>query len=78
DLYAIVRIAFKQPWIVFVYLISLVALAVHLLHGFWSAFQTMGLSNRKYGPIIRVVAMAYAILIPLGFASMPIVFFLLY
>ncbi|MCH2023338.1 MAG: succinate dehydrogenase cytochrome b subunit [Saprospiraceae bacterium] len=78
DLFAIVSVAFKQPWVVIVYLISLLALALHLVHGFWSAFQTMGLSNNKYGPIIRFVAMAYAILIPLGFATMPIVFFLFY
>lgn len=75
DLFAIVSEAFKVPWVVGFYLISLVALSMHLLHGFWSAFQTMGLANKKYGPIIRMIGYAYAILIPLGFASMPIVFF---
>lgn len=78
DLYAIVLLAFKVPWVVVFYLLSLAALAAHLVHGFWSAFQSMGLSNKKYGPLIRGAAMAYAILIPLGFATMPVVFFFLY
>ncbi|WMX14571.1 succinate dehydrogenase cytochrome b subunit [Aureispira sp. CCB-E] len=77
DLYSLVKEAFSQAWVVIFYLISLVALALHLMHGFWSAFQTMGLNNKKYAPIIRAVAMGYSILIPLGFASMPIVFFVL-
>ncbi len=77
DLYKIVGEAFSNPLNVLFYLVSLAGLAVHLWHGFWSAFQTMGLNNKKYSPIIRAVALGYAILIPLGFASMPIVFFIL-
>lgn len=77
DLYKIVKAAFSNPLNVAFYLISLVGLAIHLWHGFWSAFQSMGLNNKKYSPIIRAVALGYAILIPLGFASMPIVFFIL-
>lgn len=76
DLYRLVKEAFAQGWVVAFYLVSLVGLSMHLMHGFWSAFQSMGLSNKKYGPIIRAVAMGYAVLIPLGFASMPIVFYL--
>jgi succinate dehydrogenase / fumarate reductase cytochrome b subunit len=78
DLFAIVKVAFKQWWVVVTYLLSLAALAAHLVHGFWSAFQSMGLSNKKYGPLIRFVAMSYAILIPLGFATMPVVFLFFY
>jgi succinate dehydrogenase / fumarate reductase cytochrome b subunit len=75
DLFSLVAAAFSQSWVVVFYLISLVALGLHLFHGFWSAFQTLGLNNKKYSPIIRAVAMAYSILIPLGFASMPIFFY---
>jgi succinate dehydrogenase / fumarate reductase cytochrome b subunit len=77
DLYSLVQAAFKQEWVVVFYLISLVGLGMHLWHGFWSAFQSMGLSNKKYGPIIRAVALGYAIILPLGFASMPIVFYVM-
>ena len=75
DLHTLVVEAFSVPWVVIFYLVSLVGLSLHLWHGFWSAFQTLGLSSGKYAPILRVVALSYAILIPLGFASMPIVFF---
>jgi succinate dehydrogenase / fumarate reductase cytochrome b subunit len=77
DLYGLVQEAFSHAWVVIFYIISLIGLSMHLMHGFWSAFQSMGLSNKKYGPIIRAVAMGYAVLIPLGFASMPIVFYVL-
>lgn len=77
NLYVVVAVAFKDPLVVIFYLAALLALALHLWHGFWSAFQTMGLNNKKYGTIIRAVALAYSILIPLGFASMPIVFFII-
>lgn len=76
DLYTIVQAAFAQPINVIFYLISLVALAIHLLHGFWSAFQTLGLQNAKYYPIVRGLGLAFAILVPAGFASMPIYFFI--
>lgn len=75
DLYKIVSAAFAQEWVVLFYLVSLAGLAMHLWHGFWSAFQTMGLNNKKYSPIIRMVALGFAVLIPLGFATMPIFFY---
>lgn len=77
DLYLIVSEAFQKEWVVAFYLVGLAALAFHLMHGFWSAFQTLGLNHKKYTPIIRGVGMAYAILVPLGFASMPIYFYIL-
>jgi succinate dehydrogenase / fumarate reductase cytochrome b subunit len=76
DLYAIVAEAFAQPWVVAVYLISLAALSLHLLHGFGSAFQTLGINHKKYSPVIHGLGAAFAILVPLGFAAMPIFFFL--
>jgi len=75
DLYKIVSAAFSEAWVVVFYLISLGGLAMHLWHGFWSAFQSMGLNNKKYSPIIRMAALGFSILVPLGFATMPIFFF---
>ncbi len=72
DLYAQVRTSFSQLWIVIVYLIGLLALAFHLFHGFQSAFQTLGLNHHKYTPMIKVLGAAFSILVPLGFAIMPI------
>lgn len=72
DLYTKVYASFKQLWIVVFYLIAMIGLALHLRHGFWSSFQTLGLNHKKYTPFIRFVGMAIAILIPLGFAIIPL------
>ena len=75
DLYTRVATAFKVPWIVVVYVIGQLVLAFHLWHGFASAFQTLGLNHAKYTPIIEFVGKAFAILIPAGFALIPIYHF---
>jgi succinate dehydrogenase / fumarate reductase cytochrome b subunit len=58
---------FANPARVIIYCISFVFLALHLLHGFQSAFQSMGARHDKYTPAIQKIGRAYAILIPLGF-----------
>lgn len=57
---------FEPFWRTIIYVISFVLLALHLLHGFASSFQTMGVNNKFSGAII-IFTKAYAILIPLGF-----------
>lgn len=58
---------FENPARVIIYCLSFVFLALHLLHGFQSAFQSMGARHDKYTPAIEKIGRAYAILIPLGF-----------
>ena len=53
------------------YVISFGLLALHLLHGFASSFQSMGVNN-KYTPAIKTFTKIYAIAIPLGFALIAI------
>ena len=72
NLYKIVAAAFSQWWYVVLYVASLIALAYHLLHGFQSAFQSLGINHNKYTPIIKTVGWLFAILIPLGFALQPL------
>ncbi|GAA5224826.1 succinate dehydrogenase cytochrome b subunit [Membranihabitans marinus] len=72
DLYGRVSIAFNQLWIVAIYVIGQIALYLHLKHGFASAFQTLGWNHPKYTPLIKSVGLVYAILIPLGFALIPL------
>ncbi len=76
-IYDEVKLAFEQTWVVICYLIGLVALALHLIHGFQSAFQTLGLNHPKYTPIIKIVGWAYSIIVPLGFAAMPVYFYVM-
>lgn len=75
DLYTKVKASFEQTWIVVAYLIGLIALGFHLWHGFWSAFQTLGLEHDKYTPVIKTVGYVLAIVLPLGFAIIPIVMY---
>ncbi len=63
---------FTQLPFVVAYLLGLVALAFHLNHGFGSAFQTLGWRHRKYTPLIEGFGKLYSIIIPLGFAAMPL------
>jgi len=63
---------FSHLWIVVLYDLAMISLAYHLLHGFYSAFQTLGLNNKKYTPLIKQVGTAFSIIIPFVFAMMPL------
>ncbi len=76
SMYDGVKAAFENPTYSALYLVALLFLALHLNHGFQSAFQTLGLNSKKYTPIIKALGLLYSILIPLGFALMPIYFLL--
>ncbi|MCS6824758.1 MAG: succinate dehydrogenase cytochrome b subunit [Cytophagaceae bacterium] len=66
---------FSNVWVVIIYCLSMVSLAYHLLHGFASAFQTLGLNHKKYTPFIKKVGVVFSIVIPLLFALMPVAVF---
>lgn len=72
DLYAEVYEAFKVEWIVALYVISMIALSYHLQHGFQSGFQSLGLNHKKYTPFVKAFGFAFGILIPAGFAILPL------
>ena len=75
DMYSLVAKVFKeQPWYSALYVLAMVLLSFHLQHGFTSAFQTLGLEHKKYTPIISGLGTLISVLIPLGFASMPLYF----
>ena len=76
DLYSVVTAAFAQPLYVLLYIVSMVGLAFHLAHGFSSAFQTLGWNHPKYSPLISKLGLAISILIPIGFAIIPIFLFI--
>ena len=72
DLYNPVMDAFANPTFVIIYVVSMIAIAFHLWHGFQSAFQTLGLNHGKYTPFIKALGKVYSVLIPAGFAIIPI------
>jgi len=71
-LFAEMREVFENPIVVVVYCLSMISLAYHLLHGFQSAFQTLGLNHRKYTPMIKKAGVVFSIVICACFAAMPI------
>lgn len=68
-----VVLAFQQPWLVLIYVIALVALAMHLRHGVWSACQTLGWTNtansRRYANLAGVAISAITVI---GFLIPPL------
>ncbi|MGB3777286.1 MAG: succinate dehydrogenase cytochrome b subunit [Tunicatimonas sp.] len=72
DLYSVMEAAFSQWWYVLIYVLAMVGLSYHLAHGFWSAFQTLGLQHKKYSPLIKNAGYIFAIVVPLLFAAMPV------
>jgi len=74
DAYHNVIVGFQSGYYIpaIVYLAGLVALAFHLYHGTWSMFQTLGLNNKTYDGLMRTLAWLAAIVIPLGFAAVPL------
>ena len=67
---------FEQLWVVILYVLAMGSLAYHLMHGFQSAFQTLGMNHKKYTPAIQSVGLWFSIIISIVFASMPVVMYL--
>ena len=72
DPYRNVVIGFSNPIIVLFYLLALASLGLHLFHGVWSMFQTLGINNRDWDGFFRGLAVFVAIVIPVGFALVPL------
>ncbi|MBV6420801.1 MAG: hypothetical protein DAHOPDDO_02064 [Ignavibacteriaceae bacterium] len=65
-------------WYVILYIIAMILLGIHLNHGFQSAFQTFGWNHKTYFPLIQKIGTIYAVIMSIGFASMPVYFFFFY
>lgn len=76
NLYESMKATFQSEWVVIVYLLGCISLAWHLLHGFQSAFRTLGISNKKYLVMLNGIGICFSIIVPLAFAMMPVSFYL--
>lgn len=70
--------AFSSPAYVVFYMVALAFLAYHLKHGFQSAFQTFGLRAGKFEKLVNAVGVVFWLLIPIGFAIIPLYFLFAY
>ncbi len=72
DLYATVTGYFSNIWNVIFYDVVMILLALHLSHGFWSAFQSLGLNGPRFMKFIRGFGYLYAIVLGAGFVFIPV------
>jgi succinate dehydrogenase / fumarate reductase cytochrome b subunit len=73
---AYIQATFGCPVFAVLYLVWLAALWFHLTHGFWSALQTLGWSNKVWFNRWRMIGNIYSTLVVLGFAAVVVIFFL--
>jgi len=76
DIAILVDKAFESPLYSAFYVFVMAVLFLHVRHGFWSAFQTIGANHPKYMPAIELVGVAAAIVFALGYASLPVYVYL--
>lgn len=76
DMYALMEQTFQIEWVVVLYALTQISLGYHLLHGFKSAFQSLGLNHPKYNGIIEGFGVIYSITVPLLFAAIPVILYL--
>ena len=79
DVYGLVAGLFKGWWWYDVlYIVGAIFLFLHLTHGFWSVFQTIGWDNDKWIYRLKVIGYIYAVIIAGGFAFIPLYFLVKY
>lgn len=76
NLFAEMLVIFQDPIVVVIYVLGCFSLFWHLLHGFRSAFQSLGLNHSKYKAAIAVSGDIFSIVISILFASMPVAMYL--
>ncbi|HXL55639.1 MAG TPA: succinate dehydrogenase cytochrome b subunit [Chitinophagaceae bacterium] len=72
NLYGEMIKVFQNPFIVVLYIIGCISLAYHLAHGFQSSFKTLGVHNKRYNAMLTGIGYAFAIIVSLIFAMMPV------
>jgi len=73
-IFQIVTDAFAKPGYIVMYVAAMIVVAIHVSHGFWSAFQTIGANHPKYMPVIRGLSIVFSIALGVGFGFIPIYF----
>ena len=72
DIYAMMITGYRNPLVSGFYVLGMALLSLHLSHGISSLFQSLGLSNRRYSRILDRIAVVAAVLIFVGYTSIPV------
>jgi succinate dehydrogenase / fumarate reductase cytochrome b subunit len=75
DVYTNVVTSFQIWWVALFYVVAMIFLGLHLYHGAWSSFRTVGASGRSPNPLRRQIAAAIAFIVWLGFTLVPVAVF---
>jgi len=73
-IFQIVQNAFSDPIYVGIYVAAMLVVGIHVSHGFWSAFQTLGANHPKYMPLIKGLSICFSLIVGMGFGFLPIYF----
>ena len=76
NLFARMVDVFQNPVVVVLYVLGCISLAFHLIHGFHSAFRTLGVYNRRYVSLFKNIGFWYAVIISALFGSKPVAIYL--
>lgn len=71
-IYDIVSLAFANVLNISFYLVAMVVVALHIRHGFWSLFQTLGANHPKYMPIVMGGSIVLSLIFGIGFGFLPV------
>ena len=74
NMFQLMKETFAHWWVVILYVVGCISRAWHLMHGFQSAFRTLGLHNKKYLNLVNSIGVGFSIIVPLLFALMPLSF----
>jgi len=66
---------FKLLPFVIIYIAAFLFLGFHLIHGFQSAFKTLGIENNRYAPLIQTLSVIYTVVVVAGFTAIPLVIY---
>ncbi|OQX60916.1 MAG: succinate dehydrogenase [Desulfococcus sp. 4484_241] len=70
--YQILTGLFSNPVVILLYCAAVLVVALHISHGFWSLFQTFGLNHNAYMPAIRALGIIFAVIVAMGFGTIPL------
>ena len=77
DLYVVVHQFYGNSVNVILYVLVMALLGFHLSHGFWSAFQSLGLNGKHFTPFIYTLGSVFAVLMAIGFIFLPLYIFII-
>ena len=72
DFYRLLVEYFASPWTVSWYIFAQICLGLHVSHGFWSAFQSLGFNHPRYTRWLKIIAKIYGVIIAVGFSALPL------